>query len=183
MRPARRALAPTLIISDGCNGLNPLTIRRCRRMWASHELDEPLDPERTVFQFVRKREAIALEAFPQLTAEEARLLALETAGMVASEVREAAARFVATGERPGRLYRHGQVSVHPTQEMVMEALLNPLRVRSELRQLGFKVRLRGHWGGASGRQSLRIANRVLGALTPVTIFTARALRYAATKPV
>lgn len=181
---AYRVLRPggTLIISDGCNALNVAQRRWCRQVWESHERDEALAPERTVFQFVRKREQIAREAFAELTAEEARMIALETAGMVSDEVIAATGRYLETGQRPGRRYTRGQVSVHPTQHMIMEGLVNPVWLYRSLRGAGFQVRLRGHWGGAGGNPVYRAANRVLGALTPVTIFTARAIRAAAVKP-
>jgi ubiquinone/menaquinone biosynthesis C-methylase UbiE len=180
---AWRVLRPggVLIISDGCNGLNPVKVRRCRRIWTSHELDEPLDPERTVFQFVRKREQIALDAFPQLSLDEARVIALNTAGLIAPQVIEAARRYLEDGVMPARRYRRGQVSVHPTQHMVMEALINPFRLKRELRRAGFKVRLRGYWAGDNGKRSHQIVDRVLGAVTPLLIFSARSLRYSAVK--
>jgi SAM-dependent methyltransferase len=182
---AWRALKPggTLIVSDGNNGLNPLIRRRTIDLWSLHE--QPPGRRRRPgypFYFVDKRSEIVANAYPELSAAAVSELALNTSGMVRSEVLDAARRYVQKGVLPDRRHRRGQLSVHPTEEMVMERLFNPFQLARELQRCGFETRVRGHWGGASQRPLLRLANRVLAALTPISIVTARGFRIAAFKP-
>jgi hypothetical protein len=48
-------------------------------------------------------------------------------------------------------------------------------------QLGFDVRVSGHWGGASGRRVLRVANGLLSRMSRLTIYSARGFVIAAKK--
>jgi SAM-dependent methyltransferase len=184
---AARVLRPggSLIISDGNNGLNPFTRYRRRALWAAHE--EPPGPARTnppdsPFHFVDRRRAVVAEAFPQLTDDETLAIALGTAGMVRPEILEAAGRYVEDGTLPTQTYKRGQLTVHPTEEMVMEHLFNPFRLARQIEAYGLRAKVRGHWAGATRRRSLRLANRVLATATPVTIFGARAFCITARKP-
>lgn len=176
-----RVLRPggKLLIADGNNGLNPAIRRNRRHIWALHErdIDDPDDP----WLFVRKRQRIIEENFPQFDAPLAHSLALQTSGMVQSQIVEAVRVFLGTGDLPGNEYQFGQLSVHPEDEMVMERLFNPFRLGREIRSHGFDVKVRGYWGGASGRRILRVANRVLAALSPLTMVTARSFRILAVK--
>jgi hypothetical protein len=63
----------------------------------------------------------------------------------------------------------------------MERLFDPFELGRRIERHGFRVKVRGYWGGASGRRSLRAANAMLAALTPITMRTARAFRIAAYK--
>jgi hypothetical protein len=65
--------------------------------------------------------------------------------------------------------------------MVMERLFNPFTRAREIRSLGFDVKVHGYWGGASGSPTLRAANRVLAAFSPLTMFSARSFRIVAVK--
>ena len=65
--------------------------------------------------------------------------------------------------------------------MVMERLFNPFSLAREIRSHGFETRLYGYWGGASGRPIVRGANRVLAAMSRITMPTARSFRIVATK--
>jgi SAM-dependent methyltransferase len=178
---AHRVLRPggTLLIVDGNNGLNPSIRRHCRHIWALHERDivDDNDP----WLFVPKRQRIIEESFPELDATDAHTLALRTSGMVRGQVLEAVRGYLESGELPDQAYEPGQLTVHPEDEMVMERLLNPFGLARELRSQGFDVTVRGYWGGASGRPIVRTANRVLAALSPLTMFTARSFRVVAVK--
>jgi hypothetical protein len=66
--------------------------------------------------------------------------------------------------------------------MVMERLFNPFRLAREIEQYGFRTRTKGHWAGATKRRSLRLANKALSAITPVSIVSARGFRIVAYKP-
>jgi SAM-dependent methyltransferase len=181
-----RVLRPggVLIISDGNNALNPLLRRQRKALWAEHEAPPGRARARGddyPFHFVDKRRDLILEAYPQLDVDTALRLALLTSGMVGAEVKESAQRFFDSGQLPSSPYRPGDVTVHPDHEMVMERLFNPLELAKELRSHGFETRLRGHWAGATTRRSLLVADRVLSALGPASLPTARVFRLAAYK--
>ena len=99
--------------------------------------------------------------------------------MTATEVVDAARRYFEVGELPSSVYRQGDLAVDPISTQVMERLFNPFRLGREIASNGFRVKVRGYWGGASGRRGLRVANAMLGALSPLTMMTARAFRIAA----
>lgn len=184
---AWRVLRPhgVLIISDGNNGLNPLIRRRTTAIWASHEQPPGgarRGPRDYPFYFVDKRQELVEHAYPALPPETTLALALRTAGMTRDEVLTAARAYVEDGVMPDQPYRRGQLSVHPTHEMVMERLFNPFRLAREIEEYGFHTKTKGHWAGATKRRSLRFANTVLAAITPVSIVTARGFRIAARKP-
>lgn len=168
-----------LLVVDGNNGLNPSTRRYCKRIWALHERDivDQDDP----WLFVTKRQRIIHESFPNLDASQTHALALRTAGMVREQIEKAVQTYLDNGKLPQSIYKHGQLSVHPEHEMVMERLFNPFSLAREIRSHGFETRLQGYWGGASGRPVVRSANRLLAAMSPVAMPTAPSFRIVATK--
>jgi SAM-dependent methyltransferase len=178
---AHRVLRPggKLLIVDSNNGLNPRIRRQRRRIWALHERDinDPDDP----WLFVPKRQRIIEENFAGLDAALVHRLALGTSGMVRGQILEAVRVFFETGDFPEAKYQLGELSVHPDDEMVMERLFNPFRLGREIRSHGFEVKVRGYWGGASGRRMLRAATRILAELSPLTLVTARSFRIIAMK--
>lgn len=186
---ARRVLklGGTLLVSDGNNGLNPLTRRRTKTIWASHERDPDVlvvggeRYENNPWWLVRKREEIIAGHLPDVDHGVQHELALRTAGMVRAQIIAACDEYTSSARMPTSFYRPGQLSVHPDHEMVMERLFNPFRLKREIEEVGFRARLRGHWGGASGQHAVRLADDLLGALSPVTMCTARAFRIAAVK--
>jgi ubiquinone/menaquinone biosynthesis C-methylase UbiE len=181
---ARRVLRPggVLIVSDKNNGLNPFIRWQTWKDWASHEVD----PERSKgygsgspWLFVNKRQEIIQTSFPETSSSEAHQLAMRTSGMVRDEVIEAVRAYLETNVLPTSVYRRGQLSVHPDHEMVMERLFNPYQLAREIRNHGFRVKVRGHWAGASGKPAHRAVDRVLRAFSPLTIVTARGFRIVA----
>lgn len=172
-------LGGKLLVVDGNNGLNPAIRRHCKHIWALHERD--VVDENDPWLFVPKRQKMIEEAFPQLEASEAHALALRTAGMVRGEIGDAVDSYLGSGKLPENLYKPGRLSVHPEHEMVMERLFNPFSLAREIRSYGFETRLKGYWGGASGRPSVRGANRVLAAMSPIAMPTAPSFRIVATK--
>lgn len=176
-----RVLRPggKLLVVDGNNGLNPLTRRYAKRIWALHERD--IVDEDDPWLFVPKRQRIIRENFPELDASKAHALALRTAGMVRSQINDAVKTYLDTGELPENVYRTGQLSVHPEHEMVMERLFNPFTLGREIRSHSFDTRIQGYWAGASGRPILRAANRVLAAMSRLTMVTAPSFRIVAVK--
>jgi ubiquinone/menaquinone biosynthesis C-methylase UbiE len=178
---AHRVLRPggKLLVVDGNNGLNPAIRRHCEQIWAQHEQDI-VDGEGP-WLFVPRRRRIIQENFPEIEAAKAHMLALRTAGMVRSEVVGAVGAYLETGELPTNVYSRGELSVHPEDEMVMERLFNPYTLARELRSQGFRAKVRGYWGGASGSPILRAANRTLAAFSPLTMVSARSFRIVAVK--
>jgi SAM-dependent methyltransferase len=168
-----------VLVVDGNNGLNPLTRRHTRGIWALHERD--VVDEDDPWLFVPKRQRMIQESFPELDQAQAHALALRTAGLVRGQIVEAVHTYLDTGKLPDAVYKPGQLSVHPEHEMVMERLFNPFALGREIRSHGFETRVQGYWGGAGGRPIVRTANRVLAAMSRFTMVTAPAFRIVAVK--
>jgi SAM-dependent methyltransferase len=168
-----------LLVVDGNNCLNPFTRRYAKRIWALHERD--IVDEDDPWLFVPKRQRIIQENFPELDASKAHTLALRTTGMVRSQISDAVNTYLDTGKLPENFYESGQLSVHPEHEMVMERLFNPFTLVTEIHSHGFEARVQGYWGGASGRPIVRAANRVLTAMSRVTMPIAPSFRIVAVK--
>jgi SAM-dependent methyltransferase len=168
-----------LLVVDGNNGLNVFTRRYAKRIWALHERDIVDDDD--PWLFVPKRQRIIQDGFPELDTTKAHSLALRTAGMVRPQIEKAVRTYLATGKMPENTYKPGELSVHPEHEMVMERLFNPFALGKEIRSHGFETRIQGYWGGAGGRPIVRAANRVLAALSLLTMVTAPSFRIVAVK--
>jgi SAM-dependent methyltransferase len=177
-----------LIVSDGNNGLNRSVKRRAEFIWSIHEAD-PRTYDHTLYPewgeynpwlLVNKRKDIIL-ARHALSDDEAHDLALNTAGMVKADVEAAADLYVTVGVKPDQRWLPGTLTVHPTQQMVLERPFNPWLLAKEIDAFGFASRVRGHWAGASGKPSHRAVNRVLGAMSQLTMPTARGFRIASVK--
>jgi SAM-dependent methyltransferase len=182
----RRVLRPggVLIVSDGNNGLNPRTRSQAKEIWDAFENGTPageVHGHQVSESYREKREAIARGAAPSISERDASELARRTSGMVVGEVEAAARDFAATGRLPDRVYRRGEVPVHP-EGQVIERIFDPYRLASQFAAAGFETKVRGYWGGAGGNAGLRAANRVLGALSRLTIYFAPGFRLVAIKP-
>ena len=182
---AWRVLKPggVLIVSDGNNGLNPLVRRRAYHMWEAFEKG-PVGAHlagHTAQCYREMRREFIDQHFPGLTEAEASALTEHTFAMTFDEVREACERYVSDGLMPGRTFRRGVPAIDPAGAAI-ERLFDPNALGDEMAKRGFEVRVVGYWGGASGRPALRIANRILTRLSPVTIYSARAFRTVAVKP-
>jgi SAM-dependent methyltransferase len=178
-----RVLRPggVLAVSDGNNGLNPITRRRTRELWDAFELGstrEKVGRHTVSHRYGAEREAFVRRRFPDLPAD---LLARETFGMTFDEVAEACAVYEREGKLPGSIYDGSNVPVNPEDGQVIERLFNPFALGRTLEKMGFSVRVSGYWGGASGRKFLRIANRFLARMSRVTIYSARGFVIAARK--
>lgn len=172
---AARVLKPggTLIVSDGNNGANPSVRRKTRVIWRTFELDGGEAHGHTVqTTYAEMRERIIAARDPRLPA---RQLALATSGMVRGEVEEAAERYLETGVMPDRRFDPDQVPVHPDGQ-VIERLFDPHELGREIGLHGFRTKVYGYWGGASGKRALRAANRALASISRLTIRTAPAFR-------
>jgi SAM-dependent methyltransferase len=162
-----------LAISDGNNGLNPLTRRRTRKLWDAFELGttrEKVGGHTVSHNYQAEREAFIREYFPDLPADR---LARETFGMTYTEVEQACAAYSRERTLPGSTYDGSDVPVNPGDGQVIERLFDPYALGHKLEAMGFHVSVSGYWGGASGRRSLRAANAVLASISRLTIYSAR----------
>jgi 2-polyprenyl-3-methyl-5-hydroxy-6-metoxy-1,4-benzoquinol methylase len=182
---AARVLRPggVMIVSDGNNGRNRKIRSETQEIWEAFELGSSnggVHGHEVKESYVQKRERIARAAAPGIDAAAAREIARMTFGMVEDDVAAAAREHAASGAMPSSPYRRGEVPVNPNGQ-VIERLFDPYELASDIEERGFRARAHGYWGGASGRASLRVANRVLDALSRVTIHTARGFRLVAVK--
>jgi SAM-dependent methyltransferase len=181
----QRVLRPggVLIISDGNNGLNPLYAHRIRALWraaeegpgyrtiSGHSIGKP---------YRDRREEIIRQYSPDLPSEEVRRLAFATFGLVKSEILAAVDRYMAEGVLPARVDTTGGLPTDP-DGATHERLFNPYALGDKLATMGFEVSVLGHWGGASGRRVVRVANSLLAAGSRLTMYTARGFRIAAVR--
>ena len=117
-----------------------------------------------------EREQFIRERFPLVPSER---MSRDTFGMTFSEIEEACSLYEREKVFPGSVYDRTEVPVNPADGQVIERLFDPYLLGKRLAQLGFDVRVSGHWGGASGRRVLRVANRVLSRMSRLTIYSAR----------
>jgi SAM-dependent methyltransferase len=180
-----RVLRPggVLIVSDGNNGLNPLYARRIRAVWKAAE-DGPgyraISGHSIGKPYRERREEIIRRHAPDLAIEEARRLAFATVGLVKSEIVAAVDRYLTEGVLPAGIHKRGGPPVDP-DGATHERLFNPYALGEELAAIGFDVSVVGHWGGASGRRVVRVANNLLAAGSRVTMYTARGFRIVGVK--
>jgi SAM-dependent methyltransferase len=177
---AFRVLAPggLLIIADGNNALNPLVRRRTQQIWEAvesgpanqtvhgHILGEP---------YVEVRRRFLEEHFAAIDALNRSEIARRTAGFTEAEVMAAARQYLETGALPNSPYHRGQLATAP-DGTAMERLFSPWRLARTLGRRGFQTRAYGYWGGAGGSQSIRAVNRLLTALSAITMPTAPSFR-------
>ncbi len=186
LNEARRLLrrGGTLVVADGNNALNPIICRKTREVWRAFELGSQtqwLHTHRIDKSYRRRRAEIIAERFPQASAEDVEMLSARTFAMTAAEVARAAGRYYSNGVKPSSIFTGAEVPADPDTGIVIERLFDPYELAARLEQLGFRARVAGYWGGAAGRQWVRLGNKVLTAASRMTIRTAKSFRIAATK--
>jgi SAM-dependent methyltransferase len=180
---AARVLRPNglLLIADGNNGANRRVVKETHEIWQAFEQAEPgtVTGTHTVERSYRdaRRDVIAA-AHPNINAEDLDALARNTAGFTSEQALAAADRFVRDGVTPDSPYREGTLAVSPSG-IVMERLFVPRELAASITARGFSAKAWGYWGGASGRPSVRLVNRMLQAASPLTISTAPSFRIVA----
>jgi SAM-dependent methyltransferase len=177
---AFRVLRPggLLIIADGNNALNPLIRRRTQQIWTAVECGPPgqhLHGHVLGEPYVVVRRRILEEHFATIAAPHRAEISRRTAGFTEAEVLAAGQAYLETAALPNSIYHRGQLATAP-DGTAMERLFSPPRLARTLREHGFKARAYGYWGGANGSSSIRTANRVLAALSPITMPTAPSFR-------
>jgi SAM-dependent methyltransferase len=180
---AHRVLRPggVLIVSDGNNGLNPLKRHETRKLWDAFERG-PRGSRvgRIVVEhdYEDERRQFVATAYPDVPAER---MARQTFGYTFDDVAAACERYRLDRSFPGSTYDRGTAPLNPADGTLIEQLFNPYALARQMRSSGFTTRVRGYWGGASGRRSIRLANSILSVFSPITIVTASSFLIAARK--
>jgi SAM-dependent methyltransferase len=172
-----------LIIADGNNGVNPALAHKTRQIWERFE-NGPVGKfeGHTVWQPYREmREAIIRECAPDLDAETVVELARRTSGMTQPNILIAVRRYIATGEMPNAVFTGETCPVNPHTGAVIERLFDPFQLARQIESYGFRARAYAYFGGAKGNPLVRLANRVLMALTPLSIRWANSFRVVAVR--
>ncbi len=172
-----------LIIADGNNGANPQLAHKTRQIWERFENGPAGDYEGHIVRqsYREAREAIIRECAPDLSHEQVAELARRTSGMTQTAIREAVRRYRATGEMPNAIYTGESCPVNPYSGAVIERLFDPFELARQIEGYGFRARAYAYFGGARGNPLVRLANRALMALTPLTIRWANSFRVIAVR--
>jgi SAM-dependent methyltransferase len=183
---AWRVLRPNgvLVIADQNNGANPVIRRRAYDIWEALELGPP---GRVVpgggqvdVSYAGRRAKVLADHVPPISDADRDELARTTAGFTKAEVVAAADAYIRDGVRPTAVYRRGQVAIHPSG-MAMERLFVPRQLARRIAGRGFEAKSYAYFGGANGNPALRAANRVLSAMSAVTMPGAFSFRVIANK--
>ncbi len=184
---AARVLRPGghLIIADGNNCRHAPTRRKTRAIWAAFENGPAVEDvygHRVEKPFVEMRREMIAGAFPDLSAEELDMLALQTSGLAGEEVLAAARAYRETGMPPGRVWDGETCPLDPLNNYYIERLLDPLELGRHIRRRGFLVRVRPYFGGARGGL-VHLANELLSrpALAPLMLCFTPSFRILARK--
>jgi SAM-dependent methyltransferase len=151
-----------LLISDGNNGGNPSLRRSTEQLWVRHENGPPgpFGDRKIGDSMLSRRERIIAERFPQLDADRAKTLAMNTSGMSKDELVAAVSAHLAGGPAPASPYRFGTPPRDPDHGYLLEALFDPPALARDIAKRGFDARAVPHYGGANNDVFLA-ANRVL----------------------
>jgi SAM-dependent methyltransferase len=170
---AHRVLRPNgvVVVLDSNNAINPRIRRANQIVWNAYEQgtsDGKLGGRELPKPFVERRREWIAEHYPELPAGE---LAEATYGYDFRDLETVL---------PDCPEPRSGAPVNPEDGAFLERMWNPFQLATEFREARFSTRVRGYWGGASGRSLIRFADRVL-ASTPLTMSLARGFRLAATR--
>lgn len=182
---AARVLRPggALIVSDGNNGLNPVTRRKTYKIWDAFEsgaAGTSVNGHVVGTSYTDRRRAILERGVPSLDDAARDEIATRTSGMVEADVIEAGAEFARSGQLPEPARGTHDVPVSP-EGQVMERLFDPYALARQIEAHGFDCKVYGYWGGAQGNPLLRSVNAVLARASRVSMYTARSFRIAAVR--
>jgi SAM-dependent methyltransferase len=186
-REAARVLRPggAVVIAELNNVLNPLHRRQTFDVWDAYErgpVGVVVHGHRIENPFVAQRERLIAGRFPRIGAGRVAELAASTFAMTQAQLLAACARHLEDdGPAPSSRWQRGVAPMDPAG-VVPEGRINPYALAAELRRQGLRASVRGYWGGADGGSAVRIANRALAALGPLTIAAAPQFRVIAGKP-
>ena len=182
---ARRVLkvGGIVYIADANNACNPVVQWKNRKIWEKfekgpegvsiygHKIEKPMQYQR--YDIVKSN-------FPELNDEEVKLLAERTSGMWGKALIFAVQKYIESGELPNRWYHKGMCPRNPQRGSLVEMVLHPKKLKKTMDKMGFKTHIYSHFCGARS-EVLHKMNRILAAMTPVTIYGARGFRLVASK--
>lgn len=186
MVESHRVLEPggMLIISDGNNGANSLIRKKTYQIWDRFEHGPPATSfhgHQIKRSFIDMRQDIIAKHFSKLSQEEVDDLARNTFGMGDKEIVAACEKYVKNGEKPNRPFQYGVPAFNPEKNDYIERLFDPRDLAKQMTEIGFKVDVYAHFGGAGEKSLVSMINSVLRAMSPMTILGARAFKIVATK--
>lgn len=156
------------IIADDNNGANARIVKENREIWERFENGPRGDihGHNVKLPYIESREQILLSALPQLSAEDARELAANTAYMLKQDVINAGERFVSEGAKPSSRFQSDRCPVEPHAGQFMENQLDPRELSETLEALGCKCETVAYFGGDGKGGIVKLANSMLNALLP-----------------
>lgn len=136
-----RVLRPggSLLIIDDRNILNPRTRWRTQRLWRITDFGSPEETARLGLKnnLTEVRLRYIREHFPKLSDQESQTLAVETRGLLNSQIAEFIAARQAGAKPPQKLAE----CINPENGMIQERLLNPFHLARELDAMGFQTKV------------------------------------------
>lgn len=189
LREAYRVLAPggLLVISDDNNALNPSAVTETREVWERFEKGPPTDDihgHRVREPYIDRRRRIIEKAWPEVDAATRDRLAENTCYFVQSEIEEAVKAHKAGGPAPSSRFRPERCPVEPESGQLIENLIDPVAVSSQLSSLGAEVKLEAYFGGESRGGVVLALNKLANRVLPSSVLFSRShgFRIRARKP-
>ncbi|HLH35420.1 MAG TPA: class I SAM-dependent methyltransferase [Alloacidobacterium sp.] len=174
-----RVLKPggSLLIIDDRNSLCPLTRWHTKKVWEISEFGKPEQIARLGLRnnLSELRLRYIREHFPGLSDQACRTLAVETRGLLNSQIAE----FVASrsnGSKPPQQYAQ---CINPENGMIQERLLNPFRLSKELETIGFDTDVLPPLGWSAESNTLHNLGRMLW---PLSVVLSAYFQVLATRP-
>ncbi|HEY2014973.1 MAG TPA: class I SAM-dependent methyltransferase, partial [Bryobacteraceae bacterium] len=136
-----RVLRPggSLLIIDDRNILSPWTRWRTKKLWRITDFGSPEQTARRGLKcnLSELRLLYIKDHFPGLSDQECRTLAIETRGLLNSQIAE----FIAARHGDSKPPQRHAECINPENGMVQERLLNPFRLSKELERMGFETKV------------------------------------------
>jgi len=160
-----------LVIIDSNNGASPIIRRKNFKIW---DIFENYSGQTAIFGhqksdncYLDMRAEIIGKNFPNLSQSEVREFAKYTFGYSKSEIIKAVSQFIKRDFSLKSEYSEGKCPLDPEFDCYMENLFNPIELKRELLNYGFKSLIKSN---GTYRKGLRILNYFWELLSPLTIF-------------
>lgn len=171
-----------LVIIDSNNGASPIIRKKNFKIW---DILENYSGETEIFGHTKNdncyldmRAEIIRKNFPNLIQSEIRKFAKYTFGYSEAEIIKAIAQFIKGDFSLKSEYSEGKCPVDPAFDCYMENLFNPIELKRELLNYGYKSIIKSN---GPYRKRLRILSYFWELLSPITIFLPRGFTLIAIK--